>query len=71
MGHASPHDASTESKRSMAVSIFGSIDDIDVPEGDPIEDDLLTALENWSRERDVRGLRRALLVVLAELDELP
>ncbi len=30
---------------------------------------LTSALESWSSGRDVRSLRRALLAVLAELDE--
>ena len=55
----------------MPVSILAPVDDIDVPVADPIEDALLLALESWSHERDVRGLRLALLAVLAELDELP
>jgi hypothetical protein len=66
-----PREVSSESKRSTPVSILAHIDDVDVPVADPIEDALLSALETWSRERDVRGVRRALLAVLAELDELP
>jgi hypothetical protein len=53
----------------MAVPIRSPAKDVVAP--DPIEDALARALDAWSDERDERGLRRALLGVLARLDELP
>jgi hypothetical protein len=36
--------------------------------GDPVEDALAAALDEWSRARDRRQLRRALLALMAELE---
>ena len=64
-----PYEASIESKRSMTVPILSPAEAVAAP--DPIKEALARALESWSDDRDERGLRRALLAVLARLDELP
>jgi hypothetical protein len=65
-----PRVASTESKRSMPVPILAPVENVAAPEPDPIADVLGRALKVWSHERDARGLRRALLAVLAKLDDV-
>jgi hypothetical protein len=70
-GLSMPRVASTESKRSMPGPILASVENVAAPGPDPIADALGWALKVWSDERDARCLRRALLAVLAKLDEVP
>jgi hypothetical protein len=54
----------------MPVPILAPVENVAAPEPDPIADVLGRALKVWSHERDARGLRRALLAVLAKLDDV-
>jgi hypothetical protein len=55
----------------MPVPILAPLENVTAITPDPIEDALGRALKVWSHERDARGLRRALLAILAKLDEVP
>jgi hypothetical protein len=55
----------------MRVPALAPVENVAAPAPDSIEDALGWALKVWSHERDARGLRRALLAVLAKLDEVP
>lgn len=66
-----PGATSTESKRSMPVSALVPVENVAALGPDTIGYALSQALASWSHDRDVRGLRAALLAILIKLDEVP